>query len=366
MSEIRKIAVIGGGNGGLATAADLALAGFEINLLESSEFSESIKPFVESREIQITGDARQGTARLNMVTTDWEKGLKNTQLILTAVPSYAHEKVAAAIAPFLQKDQIIVLNPGSTGGSLVFYKTLRELGKKDIMLGEVNTLPYACRRTSAGAVDVFLSTHKLYFAAFPAVNNDFVYNAYKQVYPQTVKFQNVLETGLNNGNPITHAPACILNAGRIEYAKGEYYHYQEGISPSVAKVIEVVDNERLSICGALGYRKITGKERMYETGYTNNTKDSLYELYTNSPAFKAKGPADLHSRYITEDIPYGLVPWLLVGKLIGLHLPLMESFINIGSVLLGEDYINTGRTLDKMGISNLKAAQLNEFLMYGK
>src|SRR5690606_35788350 len=137
---------------------------------------------------------------------------------------------------------------------------------------------------------------KLYFAAFPAVNTDKVYDAYIQVYPQTVKFQNVLETGLNNGNPITHAPACILNAGRIEYAKGEYYHYQEGITPSVTKVIEAADNERLAICDALGYRRISTKERMFETGYTSNTTDSLYHLYTNSPAFCAKGPADLKSR----------------------------------------------------------------------
>lgn len=366
MNNIKKIAVIGGGNGGLATAADLTLAGFQINLLELPEFSVTIQPFIESKEIKISGHARQGIAKLNMVTTDWEEGLKDVQLILCVVPSYAHEKVAKELSAFIQEDQIVVLSPGSTGGSLVFHKTLVDLGKENVMLGEVNTLPYACRRTNIGTVDVFLSTHKLYFAAFPAVNADKVYDAYIQVYPQTVKFQNVLETGLNNGNPITHAPACILNAGRIEYAKGEYYHYQEGMTPSVTKVIEAVDNERLAICDALGYRRISAKERMFETGYTNNTTDSLYHLYTNSPAFCAKGPADLQSRYLTEDIPYGLVPWFLIGQLVGLRLPIMESIINIGSVLLGEDYIRTGRTLEKMGLSGLKVNELNEYLLYGK
>lgn len=365
MNSIKKVAVIGSGNGGLATAADLALAGYKINLLELPEFFVNVKPLIKTKKIAIKGKARQGVAVLNMITTSWEEGLSGVDLILCVVPSYAHERIATELAPFLKENQIIVLSPGSTGGSLVMSRTLNGLVKKNVLIGEVNTLPYACRRTNCGDVDVFLFTSKLYFAAFPAKNTEIIYNAYKELYPQTVKFQDVLETGLNNGNPISHPTACILNAGRIEFAKGEYYHYQEGITPSVAKVIDAVDKERLLICKTLGYKSISTKERMFETGYTSNLEDSLYELYTNSPAFCAKGPANLRSRYLTEDIPYGIVPWFLLGQQLGLELPLMESLIRLSSVLLDEDYLKTGRTLEKMGLVGLKQAELHKYLQHG-
>jgi len=366
--NVQKIAVIGGGNGALAIAADLTLAGFTVNLFEFEEFIENIEQFKESREIKITGDARNGIAKLNMVTTDLEKAINDVDLILPAVPSYAHERAALELVPYLKTGQVIVLTPGSTGGSLVFARVFRENNmNKSILLGEVNSLPYACRRKpdNSGEVNVFLSCHHLYFSAFPAINTDILYAIFKQVYLQIVRFENVFDTGLNNGNPVTHVAPCVLNAGRIEYANGEYYHYQEGITPSVARVIEEVDKERMAVCEALGYRKISTKQRILDLGYHHNSNASLYELYTTSQAFRAKGPANLQSRYLTEDVPYGLVPWFQMGKKLGLKLPVMESLITLASSLLNENFLENGRTLKKMGLENIEVDNLNEFFKYG-
>lgn len=364
---VDRITVIGGGNGALAIAGDLALGGFKVNLFEFPEFYRNIEMFEKTGEIEVTGDARNGTAKLELVTSDIGEAIGSSDAILVCVPSYAQEKTAQCLASFIKEEQPVFLTPGSTGGSLVFSKVAKEkCPGKELQIGEISTLPYACRRSrDSGKVDVFLTVHKLYFAAFPAKNTDRLYSIFKTIYPQTVRFKNVLETGLNNGNPVTHAAACILNAGRIEYAKGEYYHYQEGITPSVARVIELVDRERLKICEALGFKQISTKQRILETGYSDNHDGNLYEIYTNSPAFRAKGPESLQSRYVTEDVPYGLVPWYLIGQKLGLDLPVIRSIIELASALLGENYMECGRTLKAMGLNEININRLDDYLIWG-
>lgn len=363
-----KIAVLGAGNGALATAADLALDGFSIRLFEFPEYGANISSFKDSKQINITGDANNGTAKLENVTTSLHEAVENADLILPVVPSYAHEKMAKELANVLKPGQIVVLSPGSTFGSLIYSRVFADsaLGEDGALLGEIHTLPYACRRKAGQAeVDVFLKTKKLYFSAFPAKNTQKILTVFKKVFPNAVAFSSVLETGLNNGNPVTHVAPCVLNAGRIEYAKGEYYHYQEGITPSVAKVIETLDNERLQICQALGYREMTTRERILDLGYSDKENVGLYELYTTSPSFKAKGPESLNSRYLTEDTPFGLVPWYLLAKQIGLELPIMRSLIVLASELLGSPYLETGLTMEKLRLNNKTVEEIKRIMESG-
>ena len=50
-------------------AADLSLAGYEVNLFELPEFEKNIKEILELGGIEIGGGARTGIARFNKVTT---------------------------------------------------------------------------------------------------------------------------------------------------------------------------------------------------------------------------------------------------------------------------------------------------------
>ena len=173
---------------------------------------------------------------------------------------------------------------------------------------------------------------------------------------------NVLEAAINNPNPVTHPAATLLNVGRIEYSKGEFYLYREGITPSVVKVYDAVDQERRALCAKLGLK-------FYECPLDLPREDceirmgiffgagSLYDA-----GVKMKGPSTTRDRFVTEDVPYGLVFMESLGSMIGVPTPTISSIITLFSVINSEDYRAMGRTVEKLGIAGLSAEQLNHLL----
>ena len=364
-----KIAIIGAGNGGKAAAADMTLAGHNVNLFEFPQFEENLKPIKETGGINLVGAGRTGFAKLKLITSDIKEALEGVEMIVVAMPAFGHKPLAKVCAHYLRDGQYIVLNPGSTLGSLEFLHILKEQGvSPKIKIGDLHTLTYAAR--GAGAeVRILLEVKKLWLAAFPARDTQEVLAKFRELYPVTEAGKNVLDVGLNNGNPVAHPGPALLNAGRVEYSKGEFYHYQEGITPHVANVIKAIDEERLVLCRKMGFLAIPTIERMYLMGY-GITKSSLYEAYTTSPVFcgeyPIKGPYSVMDRYYVEDTAYGLVTWSSLGRSIGVPTPTIDATVHLISTLHDKNYYLQGeRTLERFGLAGLTPQELNSFFETG-
>ncbi|MEW6265033.1 MAG: NAD/NADP octopine/nopaline dehydrogenase family protein [Thermodesulfobacteriota bacterium] len=364
-----KLAILGAGNGGTAAAADMALAGHQVNLFEFPQFKENIEPIKQSGGIGLVGVGRTGRAKLNKVTTDISEAIHGLEMIVVVMPAFGHKPLAKICAPHLKDGQIIVLSPGSTLGSLEFLYTLRqEKVSPKIKIADVHTLPYAARGANS-EVRILLEVKKLWLAAFPASDTPEVLTKFKQLYPASEAGKNILDVGLNNGNPIVHPGPALLNVGRVEYARGEFYHYKEGITPHVANVIQAIDQERLALCRKMGYPAIPTIERMLLTGY-GTTKTSLYDAIHTSPVFcgdhPIKGPKSAMDRYYVEDTAYGLVTWSSLGKAINVPTPTIDAVIQLISALHQTDYFAKGdRSLERFGLANISVDQLNCFLETG-
>lgn len=361
-----KVTIIGVGNGGFAAAADLALAGHQVTMYIAPRYAHRVPELFEKKTISITGVARVGEAKLYKVTTDLAEALSDVDIILPVIPAYTQMEFADEIAPYIRRGHKIILTPGSTGGSLVIAKRLHELGKLDgVTIGEYHTLPYATRKTGPTSVKVLLKCKKLYFAAFPAKENEEMFKYAKELFDAAELKASVLETSLNNGNPISHPAPVVLNAGRIEYAKGEYYHYKEGISPSVAKVIDKMVSELHEILKRFDYGTMDAKEKLNVVGYSPE-RPTTYEAYRDSEVFQElKGPKDLDNRYLTEDTPHSLVALTSIGDLVNVDTPVMDSIVTLASTLKDEDYFKTGRTVKELGIESMTIEEIKEFLYEG-
>jgi len=362
---LANITVIGIGHGGLALAADMSLAGHNVTMYVSDKYKERVPDLFEKKSITLSGEGRKGNANLYDVTSDPIKAFEN-DLIIPVIPAYRQIELAHEISNYIREGHKIILIPGSTGGALVIGKILNEKQKmKNVIIGELHTLPYACRKSSNTEVSILLELKMLYFAAFPSKFNEALFNIIKEFYPVTQMKRDVLETSMNNGNPISHPAPIVLNAGRIEYAKGEYYHYREGITPSVARVLEKMEKERETICSYLGYDVIHPKDKIYLTGY-GPLKESLYDSYHDSEVFNSlKGPKDLNDRYLTEDTPHSLVAWASIAKNFKINTPIMNSIVTLASALNDTDYWLTGRTSEIMGIDGMNKEELKKFLHEG-
>ncbi|MCC5911128.1 MAG: NAD/NADP octopine/nopaline dehydrogenase family protein [Clostridiaceae bacterium] len=365
--NFKKIAILGSGQGGLACAADMVLlGGCEVNLFARSNPGKSLKAVQKAGGIHIIRGGEKKYAKLNKITSNIEEAIEGVDLIMPVVPSYGHKYLAELLAPHVKDGTTIILNPGSTGGVLEFLKVFKDKGvTANFNLAETNTLPYAVRHAGPATVNVLLDAENLMFSAFPAEKTDIMLEAFRKLYPTTVKSQNILEVALNNGNPISHPAAAILNAGRIEYTKGDYYHYKEGITPSIARMLEALDRERLAICKVIGVKGIPTSERLTTLGYTE-PGENLYEQYHTSEFFAPiKAPENLDGRFITEDVPYGLVTWCTLADTICVEVPLMRSLVHIASALQGVDYFKEGRSMENLGLKDMSLEELKQFVTIG-
>ena len=364
-----RITIIGCGNGAFAAAADLTLRGHKVTLYANESHMKNYEAIQDNCITLVTNDERK-IANIHKITCNTEDALKDADVIMPIIPANSHESIAIEIAPYLKNEDRIILVPGSTGGALVFAKTLSEYSEaKWLKIAEMHTLPYACRKEGPDAVRVLLNVRKIFFAAFPSIYNEEMYSIASELYPACVLVKDVLETSLNNGNATTHPAPVILSAAKIEAGieRGNtHFHYEDGITPSVARVVQTIDDERKSICRALGYHELDIKDRLYEMGYTYE-KSSVYEAIRSSTDIflPLEGPNNLDGRYLVEDTPCSLVAMAEIGKVEGVSTPTMDAVINIAKALKGEDYWKTGRTLEKMGIDNMSASEIDQYLKTG-
>jgi opine dehydrogenase len=372
------IAVLGGGNGGHAIAANLSLAGFKVNFFELPQFAESFEKVLRTKEIQIQGISIDGVAKLNLATTDIQQAIKDAEVIFVITPAFGHKAMAEVCAPFVQDGQTIVLMPGS-GGSLEFINIFKQKKvKREVTFAESCTLPYGARLKGPGHVSVLINAMILPTGVFPSKKTEEVIPKLKQFYSMIIPAKDVLEAAINNPNPIVHPVATLLSATRIEHSKGEFYLYAEGMTPAVARTYESLNQERLSICKALGYKLYHWDNlefKDYNLGETeeecryrilNTSMDAAFGKDGIYAGIKMKGPEHLKDRYVTEDVPYGMVLLSTLGDLMEVPTPTHDAVIQLASTINRTDYWKTGRGMKQLGLSTLDKKGLKKFLLEGK
>ena len=363
-NERPTVAVMGGGHAAFAHAADLGVQGFDLRLFEVPALAETIAGAKEAGGIHCQPDPTTGLTagfgQVNLVTTDPAAALDGADIAFIVVPAFAHRSFAQLIAPHVSPDQILVLSPGNFGGSVMFARWLKEFGCDELpYLAEAQSMIYACRKDSPTSVNIFGYKRGLRMAVFPATHTDGVIQRLRQVFPTLEAAPNVLWTWLSNPNAIIHPPVTILNAGRIENTLGDFLFYVQGVTPAVRRVLDALDAERLALGQALGL-ELMGQHEMGMTWYGHQGyEDEASPDKARNPVYHAiKAEGELDSRYLTEDVPYGLVPWEELANLVGMEIPICTALINLANSLLGKDFRATGQTLERVGLAGMSVAEI--------
>lgn len=364
--EPEKITVIGAGHGGKAMAAHLALMGRRVTLYNRTYSHIEIIAQRGGIDLESYEGGPRGFGVIEKVTSDIAEALQEAEMIMVVVPSSAHADVARAAAPHLKDGQIIILHPGRTCGTLEFDAVLQASGcKANIILAEAETFIYASRSDGPAQARIFRIKEAVPLAAQPAKYNKQVLQAIHSVYPQFIDGVNVLHTGLNNMGAIFHPAITLLNAGRIESTRGDFEFYIDGVTPSTARVLEVLDRERVTVASSLGIRARTAMEWL-EMAYNVTGADLNEAIHNQSGYYGIRAPNTLAHRYIFEDVPMSLVPIASLGTRYGVSVRGMDSIIRLGCIIHRTDYWRRGRTVDKLGINEWSVSELTHFVTEGE
>jgi opine dehydrogenase len=350
-----KVAIIGAGHVGCAAAAHLAFDGHKVSLYELPQFGENLKSILARGGIELLGAGKTGFAKIDTVTTDIKEAIRDAQIILVVTVAMAHETVAELCVPHLRDNQTVALIPGNFG-SLVFDMILksRRPGLR-VKLAESNMTTYACRRDPVKAEVTIRMFHKdLAFSAFPAIETEKALEDLKELYPGSFfAANNVAEVALSNPNPILHVGPILMMTGWIE-SSSKPIIWWDGITPSVLRVMEAVWRERKAVLKALGLRDLYPLKRIRE------------EIIGDPGTRLLAGPSDLRHRFITENVPMSMVPWVSLGEMLFIPTPVSRSLVTIASEVNSVNYLAEGRNIERLGISGLSIQELRNVLYEGR
>jgi len=365
MTTQTRVAVLGAGNGGQALAADLARRGCAVTLFEHPDFAGSIAPIVEKGEISVVG-AFEGTFPVS-ATTSAQEAAKGAEYLFMVSPSFAQLPLFQEVLPHIEEGSTVIFIPGNFF-SFEASRLLREQRPGvDITLAETDTLPYACRLVEPGTVNIWGVKNKVNLASLPGNRITGLIENLKPFFVLDLwEAPNILGAALNNMNLVIHSSGVLLNAGRIEATQGGFRFYTDGITPVVGYLQEKIDKERQATGKAYGLELRSAVDFIRDCYSVEG--DSLYEVLTKNPAYGGHGndaPKLVNHRYVTEDVPYLIVPMLELAERAGLKSPVSDALVTMWSEILDRDFRSEGRTLAKLGLNNMTASEIAEFAAKG-
>lgn len=354
-----NVAVLGSGNGAHAIAFEWAQAGHDVAMFDFDQFDETISVVAERGGISADGEL-EGFQRIRYAGHDIATVMSGADLVFAVGPAYSTKPFALACRPYLRPDQTFVVCPSSCAGAIVFKQALDlPLADTTVLIAETSTLPYAVRLTGPAHITVYNRLKGGYYVAgLPGDTTESVYELLRPVHREIEMAANVMQTTLQNGNPVIHPAVSLCNVAMIERTEGDFLFYEEGVTDGVGRLIEAIDTERLAIADALGVRILRDPELGIAQGY--QAVDNYSTGYSQAPGFRGiKAQPRLDYRYFTEDAGYGLVFLVDLARAVAVPTPNMQALLRLSSVVTGRDFEGErARTMAGLGLDGYTLADL--------
>lgn len=374
-----KIAVLGGGHGCYAAAADLTEQGHEVRLWRRD--ANALAPLIASHTITVKDFAGRRDVRIALATPDIAAAVRGAQLLLLPSPAFAQVDIARQLAPHLEDGQVAFLPPG-TFGSYVMANAVRAAGSNArVAFAETGTLPYLTRKHGPTEIAITIRAKRLPTGVFPAASAEHAFAVIRQAYPSIEPIEDALSGALMNAGPIIHSPLILMNAGPLELfahpgergftkrvpapvqALGGWDIHNEGTQASIRRVTDALDMERIAVREALGYRPYHFPLRdHYTTG--NWMYGDAHDRLVDSGDWREKIDFATH-RYMREDIAYGLAFLVSVGQWAGVPTPVATGLLALASAIVGADLSQGPRTLASLGLATLDREGMQRLLNTG-
>jgi opine dehydrogenase len=273
--------------------------------------------------------------------------LAEVDVIILALPAYGHRFVLDKLVPFIEARHTVILSGHLSFAALYLSKKLAEFGL-EIPIVAWSTTVLTCKPRGPSHFNIGTVRARVDMATLPARHADRGESVCVSLFGERFNVKDdILTIALSNINPQDHMGMALCNLSRIERA--ERWGQNTNVTPAVGKFLEAIDRERIGIATALGKSVRTIFDHyLLSHEITGNTVSEMSAMLVERGS-DPLGPVDLNTRYILEDVPFGIVPTLYLAKLAGVPAPLHQSGLEIISACYGRDFTTDNNLLAEVG-----------------
>ncbi len=348
-----NISILGAGNGGTAVAAELSHKGHEVTLIKTSHamHDKNFNFLLQNGGlVNLIENGKAVTAKIKHITRDISR-LSQSEVVIVYIQTNYHEGLIKRIKPYLRDGQILLLNPGYLSTAYV----LKRCSDIDLTIVEAQSSFLDCRISKPGTVKIGFRNVRNPLGVYPAKRTQEAQYVLDQLGFPFAYLPSVIEAALHNPNLIVHTVGALMSIPRIEKTEGDYCMYHEVFTPSVWRILEALDNEKMDVLEELGSRRISYVAACKHRNTLDDSRDAkeVFFWYAGMPT-RAKGPTEVDSRYLSEDVPQGLVLLETLGLKLEVDTPICTAIIDMASAALDRDLRAEGRTLERLGETMLE------------
>ncbi|WP_417718858.1 NAD/NADP octopine/nopaline dehydrogenase family protein [Salipiger sp.] len=354
MSEGARVGIAGAGSIAFGTAALLHTRGHDPMLWSPSGAStEALKgaPLVATGAIEASFAPRVASSAAELA--------RDNDVLVIAVPGYGHKAVFDALIPHIREGHKIIVSSHASFGALYLRQAL-EAREVRVPVTAWGTTAVTGRRGEGATVKVNTVRKKVDLCTIPETCSDCALAVSTCLFGDVfVQRDGLLAITLSNLNPQNHLGIALGNITRME--RGETWSQGQNVTPKVGALLEALDAERLRIAEALGLKTKTIFEHFSLSFHVPISSISEMNQQMHAQGNGGTGPATADSRYVTEDVPYGLVPVAILGRLAGHPAELHEAGIKIFSAMYDRDFtagneLLNALELDRFSLDDLRQA----------
>ena len=360
--KVRSVTVVGGGNGAHALAAVASARSFNVKIwtpfpAEAKALAEGV---LENQGLEAVSDDCLFKGIPVAVSCDPAVVIPGSDMVILVLPAFAHKSVLTAMQPHLQAGVVIGAMPARSG-----FEFVSGTIHNGTVFG-VQTLPWACRIIEYGKkVEILGTKNKIAAAAVPAAKTGEVCCSLQEILGVEVQaVDNMLAISLGNVGQIIH-PGIMYGLFRhwneLPFPETEIPLFYQGVTAEIAQILEAISTEILAIkyalerAGAVGLEGVLSLQDWLLESYQGSVEDTstLQRCFNTNKSYRGlKAPVkkvtaigyvpDFRNRYLTEDIPFGLIVTKAIAQLSATPTPVIDEVLMMTSKWMGKEYLVNG------------------------
>lgn len=349
-----KIGIAGAGSIAFGTAALLAENGHHPMLWSPS--GEGTGELAVGRPLVATGAISTDLAP-RIASSAAELAAENDCLLI-ALPAYGHKTVMDALSSHIRSGQHIIISSHASLGAVYLRDLLASRGA-DAPVTAWGTTAVTGRKQSPTEVKVNTVRKLIDLCTVPDSHSEAGLALCQRLFGD--RFQprdGLLAISLSNLNPQNHMGIALGNMSRME--RGETWSQGQNVTPNIGRLLEALDAERLAIADALGLKVRTIYEHFHLSFHVPVASISEMNQQMHAEGNGGTGPATADSRYVTEDVPYGLCLTAQLGRMIERPALLHEAGISIFSAMYGRCFEKENALLNEINLARASLEDLRE------